>query len=149
MFNSKQKERNKKNYKKIIEIIENSKVQKISNEIIVYNNSTDDFITFTINEEKKLISKYQNTEVLKRRKPSHFGDTDFVLMGNVEVIYNTENSYHINSLKVQEKYSIEDKVFHSKSFISQLKLTKEEIKKLNGKGVVGFAIDYVNQKDKN
>ena len=34
-------------------------------------------------------------------------------------------------------------------YTQALNVIKEEIKKLNGKGVVGFAIDYVNQKDKN
>lgn len=138
----------KKSYNKIKDFVNKNKIQKINNEIIVSNITTDDYITFTINEEKQLIEKYQNTEVLKREKPSYFSSTDWILMGNVEAIYHTASNYHINTLKVQERYKIDDITIQSNSYINQLKLTKEEQNNLNGKGVIGFAIDYVNQKDK-
>ena len=67
-------------------------------------------------------------------------------MGKVEVYFNTNDQYYIKTLSVQEKYSIENNIIDSNSFIKQLKLTKEEQKNLEGKGIIGFVVDYVEKK---
>ncbi len=136
----------KRIYQLVKDFIQNNKVQKIGDEYVVYKDSDDDFITFTIDSEKQLISKYQNTLVLKRNKPAQFSSNDKVLMGKVEVYFNTNDQYYIKTLSVQEKYSIENNIIDSNSFIKQLKLTKEEQKNLEGKGIIGFVVDYVEKK---
>lgn len=136
----------KRIYQLVKDFIQNNKVQKIGDEYVVYKDSDDDFITFTIDSEKKLISKYQNTLVLKRNKPAQFNSNDKVLMGKIEVYFDTNDQYYIKTLSVQEKYSIENNIIDSNSFIKQLKLTKEEQKNLEGKGIIGFVVDYVEKK---
>lgn len=136
----------KRTYQIVKDFIEKNKVQKIGNAYIVYKDTDDDFITFNIDSENQLISKYQNTLVLKRNKPIEFSSNDEVLMGNVEVYYETKDQYYIKTLSVQEKYLIENNIIDSNSLIRQLKLSKEEQKNLIGKGIIGFVVDYVEKK---
>lgn len=137
----------KKNYLIVKDFIKENKVQKIGSEYVVYKDTDDNFITFIVDSKKQLISKYQNTLILKRIKPTRFTLNDEVLMGKVEVDFETINQYFIKTLSVQEKYLIENNIINSNSFIKQLKLNKEEQKKLNGKGIIGFVMDYLDQKD--
>lgn len=59
----------------------------------------------------------------------------------------TADDYFVDDLSVEAKYLIDQKNHETESFIKQKKMTKDEEKKLEAKGPVGFAIDYVKQLD--
>jgi len=135
----------KKTYNKFRKHIANNDVQKIGNQYFISSENNEHFITLNIDSEKKLISKYTNTEVFRDKKPYGFEKDDKVTMGKVAVTYAVSNDYYISDLAVQEKYLIDQNNYDSDCFIKQKKLNKEEQEKLVGKGIIGFVIDYVEQ----
>ncbi|HLV51970.1 MAG TPA: hypothetical protein VKY44_08455 [Flavobacterium sp.] len=135
----------RKTYNKFKKYVADNDVQKIGNEYFISQGNSEHFVTLEINKEKQLVSKYTNTELFRDKKPYGFEKGDRVTMGKVEVNFDTANDYFVNNLSVQEKYLIDQKDYHSDCFIKQKKLNKEEQKNLDGKGIIGFATDYVNQ----
>lgn len=138
----------KKNFDKLKNHIQSSTVQRIGGQYYVSEKGSSDFITIDTDPQTKLVTAYVNTQLLYDKKQYAFEKDDRQTMGKVAMNFkNDSNDYFVEDLSVEAKYLIDQKNYESESFIKQKKMTKDEEKKLEGKGVVGFAIDYVKQLD--
>lgn len=139
----------KSTYKDFIKHVNKSQVSKIKNTYYIYPSNSDEFISIEVDPDKKLIKKFINTEVTinsNQRKPSSFGKKDKILMSKFELVYTINESYYIENLHANEKYLVDDNIFGLENTLKQEKYSKEEAKKLDGKGVFGFAFDYVKKR---
>lgn len=128
--------------------IQNSTVQRIGQQYYISEKDSNDFITLDADLETKLISGYLNTQLLNKNTPYAFEKDDRQTMGKIALTFAIDaDTYFVEDLSVEAKYKIDHKDYSSETFIKQQKLAKEDEKKLEGKGVVGFAIDYVKQLD--
>lgn len=138
----------KKNFDKLKKQIQSSTVQRIGNQYYISEKGSNEFITIDADSQTKLVTAYVNTQFLTANKQYAFEKNDRQTMGKVAINFKTAaNDYFVEDLSVEAKYLIDQKNYETESFIKQKKMTKDEEKKLEGKGVVGFAMDYVKQLD--
>lgn len=138
----------KKTFDKFKKQIQSSTVQRIGTQYYISEKGSSEFITIEADPKTKLVSTYINTELLNKSLPYAFEKGDHQTMGKITMAFTiSSDEYFVNDLSVEAKYKIDQKDYNSESFINQKKLTKEEEKKLEGKGVVGFAMDYLKQLD--
>ena len=138
----------KKNFDKLKKQIQSSTVQRIGNQYYISEKGSNEFITIDADPKTKLVTAYVNTQLLTDKKQYAFEKSDRQTMGKVAMTFVTAASdYFVDDLSVEAKFLIDEKNYETESFIKQKKITKDEEKKLEGKGVVGFAIDYVKQLD--
>lgn len=140
---------NKYRYRDLKDYIQNNEVVRIGNQYYVYRKNSDHFFVIDVNLDKKLISKYKNTEITanfhRQSNKEKFGTNDKKTANSLQVIFNIVDGYDIEEMTVNESYEIDNQNFYANSIINSLKLNKNEIKNLNGKGLIGFAKDYYKQ----
>lgn len=136
----------KKNFDKLKKEIQSSTVQRIGNQYYICEKGSSEFITIDADPTTKLVTGYVNTQLLTDKKQYAFEKNDRQTMGKVAMNFKTAaDDYFVDDLCVEAKFLIDQKDYETESFIKQKKMTKDEIKKLEEKGVVGFAIDYVKK----
>jgi len=140
---------NKYRYRNFRDYVNTHDVTKMGNRYYIYKGNNDHYFVIEVDLAQKLISKYTNTEIdgsfHRKSKNSKFGVNDKTLAANLKVEFNLSKAYNIKEMNVNEVYLVDGEMFYMNSTINSLNLTKSEIKKLKGKGIIGFVTDYIKQ----
>lgn len=140
----------KSNFKDFIKYVNANKVSKIKNTYYIYPPESDEFISVEIDPNTNLVTNFINTELTinsNLAKPTTFEANDKIIMSRFEIKYNHNNSYYIEKLNANEKYLVDNEIYALENELKQEKLNKEQVKNLKGKGLFGFAFDYVKKRE--